>query len=53
VRWTGLDGAAQVAEFDGFAARCVQHEADHLDGVLTLDRLDPAARARAEAEVQA
>ena len=25
-------------------ARCVQHETDHLDGVLFVDRLDPEAR---------
>jgi peptide deformylase len=25
-------------------ARCVQHETDHLDGVLFIDRLDPAQR---------
>lgn len=25
-------------------ARCLQHEADHLDGVMFVDRLDPAAR---------
>jgi peptide deformylase len=25
-------------------ARCFQHETDHLDGVLFVDRLDPAAR---------
>ncbi|HEX5494271.1 MAG TPA: peptide deformylase [Mycobacteriales bacterium] len=25
-------------------ARCVQHETDHLDGVLFIDRLDPEAR---------
>ncbi|MDG4766483.1 peptide deformylase [Solwaraspora sp. WMMD406] len=28
-------------------ARCVQHETDHLDGVLFLDRLDPATRKEA------
>jgi peptide deformylase len=28
----------------GMMARCVQHETDHLDGVLFIDRLDPAAR---------
>lgn len=27
-------------------ARCFQHEVDHLDGVLFLDRLDPDERAR-------
>ena len=30
-------------------ARAIQHETDHLDGVLFVDRLDPAARAEAEA----
>ena len=53
VRWTDLDGKAQEAEFDGFAAICIQHEYDHLDGVLTLDRLPPKARAKAESEVEA
>lgn len=28
-------------------ARCFQHETDHLDGVLFIDRLDPAARKEA------
>ena len=28
-------------------ARCVQHETDHLDGVLFIDRLDPATRKEA------
>jgi peptide deformylase len=31
----------------GLMARCVQHETDHLDGVLFLDRLDAAARKEA------
>jgi peptide deformylase len=53
VRWTDLDGMVRTAAFDGFAAICVQHEYDHLDGILTLDRLSPEARARAESEVQA
>jgi peptide deformylase len=28
-------------------ARCLQHETDHLDGVLFIDHLDPAARKEA------
>jgi len=28
-------------------ARCLQHETDHLDGVLFIDRMDPAMRKRA------
>ncbi|MDP3197582.1 peptide deformylase [Tabrizicola sp.] len=53
LRWTDLDGGAQDATFDGFAAICIQHEFDHLNGILTLDRLSPEARSVAEAEVLA
>src|SRR6201987_6043198 len=28
-------------------ARCIQHETDHLDGVLFIDRMDPATRKQA------
>jgi peptide deformylase len=31
-------------ELDGYVARCVQHETDHLDGVLMIDRTTPEAR---------
>jgi peptide deformylase len=37
----------------GTMARCVQHETDHLDGVLFLDRLDPATRKLAMKEIRA
>ncbi|MEM6941684.1 MAG: peptide deformylase [Pseudomonadota bacterium] len=43
--WTALDGSAQRERFEGFAAVCMQHEMDHLEGVVTFDRLDAAARA--------
>ena len=43
--WTGLNGARYVQSFDGAAAVCVQHELDHLDGVVTLDHLDAGTRA--------
>lgn len=39
VSYTDLDGVARVVEADDFLARVFQHEADHLDGVLFLDRL--------------
>ena len=43
-RWTratGLDadGNEVVVEGEGMLARCLQHETDHLDGVLYIDRL--------------
>ena len=31
-------------EFDGFAARMIQHEMDHLDGILFVDRAAPIRR---------
>ena len=37
----------------GLMARCVQHETDHLDGVLFLDRLDAAARKEAMRQIRA
>jgi peptide deformylase len=37
----------------GLMARCVQHETDHLDGVLFLDRLDAAGRKQAMKEIRA
>lgn len=45
----GLDGAGgPVAyELEGLPARVVQHELDHLDGVLIIDRTTPEARREA------
>jgi len=37
----------------GLMARCVQHETDHLDGVLFVDRLDAAARKEAMKAIRA
>lgn len=51
--WTGLNGGRYVQSFTGFAAACVQHELDHLDGVVTFDHLDAETRARLEAEYAA
>lgn len=38
----GLDGREIQAEVDGLFARCIQHEVDHLDGVLFIDRVNAA-----------
>ncbi|MDO5730208.1 peptide deformylase [Corynebacterium sphenisci] len=55
VRATGQDpsGTPVRIEAAGLLARCIQHEADHLDGVLFLRRLEPAARRAAMARVRA
>ncbi|WJY68131.1 peptide deformylase [Corynebacterium auris] len=31
----------------GLLARCIQHETDHLDGIMFMRRMDPAVRAEA------
>ncbi|MDR3107647.1 MAG: peptide deformylase [Bifidobacteriaceae bacterium] len=49
---TDLDGAKVMVEGTGLMARCLQHEVDHLDGHLYLDRLDRATRKKAMAAVR-
>ncbi len=39
VRGRGLDGEERELEMDAFEARAAQHELDHLDGLLFLDRV--------------
>ena len=39
MRWTGLDGRVHERDFDGLWATCAQHEIDHLDGKLFIERL--------------
>jgi peptide deformylase len=39
VRGLNRNGAEQVVEGTGLLARCFQHEMDHLDGTLFVDRL--------------
>ena len=44
VRYTDQDGKAQELEAEGLLAACVQHEIDHLDGVLFVDHLSALKR---------
>lgn len=48
-----MNGEPTMVEGSALLARCVQHETDHLDGVLFLDRLDTATRRAAMAEIRA
>jgi peptide deformylase len=48
-----LDGHAVTLEAEGFEASLLQHEIDHLDGILTLDRAEPHERRRAIAALLA
>lgn len=46
----GADWRPATREYEGFAARIYQHEADHLDGLVFLDRLASARDLLSEAE---
>jgi peptide deformylase len=39
VEATDLDGRRRVIDAEGFEARAILHEMDHLDGILILDRV--------------
>jgi peptide deformylase len=45
-----LGGAPISIEATGMAARCLQHEVDHLDGIVYVDRLPEDQRERLLAE---
>ncbi len=44
VRYLDRDGAKQEIEGDGLLAVCLQHEIDHIDGVLFVDRISALKR---------
>jgi peptide deformylase len=48
-----LEGKALQLELDELPARVVQHELDHLDGVLIIERTDPESRRDALATLRA
>jgi peptide deformylase len=45
VRAQNLDGEAIEIETTGFLARAIQHEVDHLNGILFIDRMSSGAKA--------
>ena len=44
VRWIDRDGAERQEDMGGLWSTCVQHEIDHLNGVLFIDHLKPMRR---------
>jgi peptide deformylase len=54
VRYQDIDGLSRTLDAEGLLAICIQHELDHLDGKLFIDRLSPskkdAARRRLKRE---
>ena len=52
VRYLTREGEAMEAEYSGFIARIIQHECDHLDGVLFPERVENASELVSEAVFQ-
>ncbi len=46
VKYLDYDGNAQVLDAEGMLATCIQHEMDHLEGVLFIDHLSRLKRER-------
>jgi peptide deformylase len=53
VRYQDLDGAKHELECDGLLARCIQHEADHLDGILFTERMEKEVYAEVKSDIKA
>jgi peptide deformylase len=52
VSYQDLDGKPQELRAEGFLARVIQHEMDHLSGVLFVDRFSPADKIRVRAQLE-
>jgi len=46
LKYLDLDGKAHEVEADGIFATCIQHEIDHLNGVLFIDHISKLKRDR-------
>jgi peptide deformylase len=44
VRYTDAEGARRQIDAEGLLAACIQHEIDHLDGILFVDHLSALKR---------
>ncbi|MCR9244588.1 MAG: peptide deformylase [bacterium] len=51
VTYTDLDGQEQTLKADTWLARIIQHELDHLEGVLFTDRLTPVDKLRVKSQL--
>jgi len=52
VAYVDLDGEEQKLEAEGLLARAIQHEIDHLNGVLFIDRLKKTNRRQIEEQLR-
>ncbi len=53
IDYLNADGEPGALELEGFPARIVQHEYDHLDGILTIDRVESTLHIVKASEIDA
>jgi peptide deformylase len=53
VNFKDLQGVSHLLVCNGLLARCVQHEADHLNGILFIDRMDKSVLTAIDPELKA
>ena len=51
-RWQDLDGTVHEEAIDGMLATCLQHEMDHLEGILMIDHLSRLKRQMALKKIE-
>lgn len=51
IEYLDQDGQSQKLSTDGFMAKCIQHELDHLNGVIYLDHLSRIKRSMIENKI--
>lgn len=51
VEYTDMNGNQKTMKFDGLDARIIQHEIDHMDGKLFIDRMPPQERQKLAAQL--
>jgi len=52
VKFQAIGGQVVEHEFDGLTAVCIQHEIDHLDGILYTDKISPIKLDQAKRKVK-
>jgi len=52
IEYQDLDGETKELQVDDFLARIIQHEMDHLTGILFIDRFPPAEKIRSQRKLE-
>ena len=52
VKYQDIDGNVHNLECDGLLGRCIQHEVDHLNGILFIDRMEKEAYSEIKKDIQ-